>query len=97
MSIKVLIIKPDLICSNPKNIIPLPIGQEKSIPINWIRSIHPEEVKDLRNMHFIKNFRDLAKTPERKIVLELVEAAFSSIQPEKVFEQNIHRHGNSAV
>ncbi|MBI4092039.1 MAG: DUF4147 domain-containing protein [Candidatus Levybacteria bacterium] len=43
---------------------------------------------------FIKNFDDLARTPERKIVLELVEAALASIQPEKVFEQNIRRHGS---
>ena len=43
---------------------------------------------------FIKNFSELAKTPERRIVFGLVEAALESIQPEKVFEQNIHRHGN---
>lgn len=45
-------------------------------------------------MHFIKNFSDLAKTPERKVILELVETAFSSIQPEEVFKKNIHRHGD---
>lgn len=43
---------------------------------------------------FIKNFAQLAKTSERKIVLELVEAAFSSIQPEEVFKDKIQRHGN---
>src|SRR3989344_4912582 len=42
----------------------------------------------------IKNFRELASTPERKIVLELVEAALESIQPEEIFKQNIQRHGN---
>lgn len=45
-------------------------------------------------MSFIKNFRELAKTPERKVVLELVEAALASIQPEQVFRENIHRNGN---
>lgn len=35
-------------------------------------------------MGFIKNFKDLATTPQRKIVLELIEAAISSIQPENV-------------
>lgn len=44
--------------------------------------------------YIIKNFRELATTPERKIVLELAETALSSIQPDKVFEENIHRHGN---
>lgn len=43
---------------------------------------------------FIKNFSELAKTPERKIVLELVEEALQSIQPEEVFRSNVHRHKN---
>lgn len=43
---------------------------------------------------FIKNFDELAKTPERKVVLDLVEAALASIQPEEVFKQNLHRHRN---
>lgn len=37
-------------------------------------------------MGFIKNYDQLAKTAERKIVLDLVETALSSIQPEKVLE-----------
>ncbi len=41
---------------------------------------------------FIKNFRELAKTPERKIVLQLVEAALESIQPEEIFRTNVRRH-----
>lgn len=45
-------------------------------------------------MGFIKNFRELAKTPERKVVLELVEAALYSIQPEEVFRTKIYRHRN---
>lgn len=44
---------------------------------------------------FIKNFRELAKTPERKIVLELVEEGLKSIQPEEVFRTNIVRHRNN--
>jgi glycerate 2-kinase len=43
---------------------------------------------------FIQNFHDLATTPERKIVLELVEEAFKSIQPEEVFKDKIKRHRN---
>ena len=43
---------------------------------------------------FIKNFKQLAKTPERKIVLRLVEIALASIQPKEVFKKNIHRHQN---
>lgn len=35
-------------------------------------------------MGFIKNFNELATTPQRKIVLDLIEAGISAIQPEKV-------------
>lgn len=45
-------------------------------------------------MGFIKNFTELAETDGRKIVLTLVEEALVSIQPEKVFQTNIHRHRN---
>lgn len=45
-------------------------------------------------MQFIKNFRELARTSERKIVLELVEEGLRSIQPEEVFKANVHRHRN---
>lgn len=37
----------------------------------------------------IKNFEALNKTPQRKICLELVEAALSSIQPENIIQKNI--------
>jgi len=37
-------------------------------------------------MGFIKNYNELATTPQRKIVLELIETALESIQPEKVLE-----------
>jgi len=37
-------------------------------------------------MGFIQNYSELATTPERKIVLDLIETAISSIQPEKVLE-----------
>jgi len=43
---------------------------------------------------FIKNFDSLAKTPERKIILELVEAAFASIRPEEVFKKMIKRESD---
>lgn len=39
-------------------------------------------------MGFIKNYSDLAISKERKIVLDLIEAAFSSIQPKNVLEEN---------
>ncbi len=40
-------------------------------------------------MNFIKNYDSLAKTSERKIVLDLIETALSSIQPENVISKNI--------
>lgn len=46
-------------------------------------------------MPFLKNFDQLAKTPQRKIVLELVESALESIQPENVMSKNFVIEGNS--
>ena len=43
----------------------------------------------------IKNFRELATTPERKIVLELVESGLESVQPDAVFKKNVQRHRNT--
>lgn len=40
-------------------------------------------------MGFIKNYDALATTSERKVVLDLVETAFASIQPHEVLEKNI--------
>ncbi|MDO8620937.1 MAG: DUF4147 domain-containing protein, partial [Candidatus Levybacteria bacterium] len=40
-------------------------------------------------MRIIKNFDELAVTKERKICLEIIEAGISSIQPEKIIEENI--------
>lgn len=45
-------------------------------------------------MSFIKNFETLEKTPQRKVVLDLVEAAFESIQPENVMRQNFKFNDN---
>ncbi len=39
-------------------------------------------------MTLIKNFDALNKTPQRKICLELIEAALSSIQPQNIIEEN---------
>lgn len=36
-------------------------------------------------MGFIKNYDILAKTPERKLILDLIEEAFRSIQPKQAF------------
>lgn len=38
-------------------------------------------------MHFIKNFDNLAKTNQRKIVLSLIETAFSAIKPSNVLQK----------
>ena len=49
-------------------------------------------------MGFIQNVDQLAITPERKIIIDLVEAAFASIQPQEVFDRNIHRdRGNLKI
>ena len=43
----------------------------------------------------IKNFEALASTPERKQILEIVEAGLESIQPEKVLGKSIHLEGDT--
>jgi glycerate 2-kinase len=43
---------------------------------------------------FIKNFERLAKTPQRKIALELIETAFSSIQSENVINSSVKVEGD---
>ncbi len=40
-------------------------------------------------MGLIKNFEALAKTPQRKIVLKLIEEGLAAIQPEKILGQNL--------
>lgn len=49
-------------------------------------------------MGYIKNFTELTTTPQRKVVLELIEAAISSIQPENVLKDfsinNIEQYQN---
>ncbi|MFI5265348.1 MAG: glycerate kinase [Candidatus Levyibacteriota bacterium] len=45
-------------------------------------------------MAFVKNSDTLATSPQRKIVLDLVEAAFTSIQPDHVMEHNFKIEGN---
>lgn len=44
-------------------------------------------------MRLIKNFGELAKTPQRRIVLELIEEGLSAIQPENVIEKNVSLTG----
>ncbi len=39
-------------------------------------------------MGFVKNYQQLATDENRKVVLELVEAAIASIQPDEIFRQN---------
>ena len=43
----------------------------------------------------IQNFGSLATTSERKIVLELIETALKSIQPEEVFKKNVSLKENT--
>ncbi len=45
-------------------------------------------------MGLIKNFESLNKTPERKICLDLVEAALSSIQPQNIIAKNFSLNGS---
>lgn len=40
-------------------------------------------------MRYIKNYDQLATNDNRKVVLELAEAAFASIAPQEVFKQNL--------
>lgn len=40
-------------------------------------------------MRLIKNFDELATTPEREVVLQIIEAGLSAIQPENVIHKNI--------
>lgn len=40
-------------------------------------------------MHIIKKYDELNVSPERKILLDLIEAGLNSIQPEEVFSKNI--------
>ncbi len=40
-------------------------------------------------MTLIKNFEQLCKTPQRKIVLDIIEECLTSIQPEKILAQNL--------
>lgn len=46
-------------------------------------------------MRFIKNFDHLATTPQRKIVLEIIEAGISAIQPQEVIKNNFSFYNNN--
>lgn len=45
-------------------------------------------------MGYIKNYTELAITKDRALVLDLIEAAFASIQPENVLSKNFTLNGN---
>lgn len=49
---------------------------------------------DVLPMRLIKNFHDLASTPNRKIVLEILEAGLTAIQPQNVVRKKFALHGN---
>src|SRR5258708_5092130 len=44
-------------------------------------------------MGYIKNYDQLAKNDNRKVVLDLIEAAYTAIQPKHVFEHNFSLDG----
>jgi glycerate-2-kinase len=52
-------------------------------------------VKEGIFMGFIKNYDQLATTPERKIALDLVETAFTSIQPDRVMAKSFSLQGTT--
>ncbi|MBI2327431.1 DUF4147 domain-containing protein [Candidatus Curtissbacteria bacterium] len=43
-------------------------------------------------MEYIKNYQTLATSSKRKVVLDLIEAAFDSIQPQNVIHKNVSRN-----
>ena len=45
-------------------------------------------------MGYIKNFDQLASTPQRKIVLELIETAFDAIAPQHIMETHFQLNGS---
>ena len=45
-------------------------------------------------MGYIKNYDQLATNPDRKLVLDLIEAAYMAIQPQHVFEHNFSLENN---
>jgi glycerate 2-kinase len=45
-------------------------------------------------MGYIKNYDQLASNDNRKIVLDLIEAAYTAIQPQQVFEHNFSLENN---
>ena len=45
-------------------------------------------------MRYIKNYTELAISQDRALVLDLIEAAISSIQPENVLSKNFTLNGN---
>lgn len=48
----------------------------------------------IQRMGFVKNIDTLAKTPQRGIVLQLIETALASIQAPRVLEKNFLKNGN---
>lgn len=50
---------------------------------------------EIEAMNIIKNFKELAHTPERKIVLEIIEAGLAAIQPQEVIKKNVSLEGNT--
>ena len=45
-------------------------------------------------MEFVQNADVLSKTPQRKVVLQLVNEALSAIQPHTVLQKNFLRSGD---
>src|SRR5664279_6493638 len=45
-------------------------------------------------MGYVKNYDTLATNDNRKVVLDLIEAAFTSVAPQEVFKQNFSLNGD---
>ncbi len=45
-------------------------------------------------MRLIKNFHDIATTPNRKILLDILDSGLQAIQPSNVIRKKIHLHGH---
>lgn len=46
-------------------------------------------------MPFVKNFKELATSPQREIVLKIIEAGFNSIQPKEILKESFVLNGSN--
>ncbi len=48
-----------------------------------------------QSLHIIKNFDELATTPQRRNVLEIIEAGLAAIQPQNLLKKEISLEANT--